>query len=59
MNVYELEYENVIRCSDCGKDIEKLNKFHMFAFAPNKNNCLQVYLCEECKNELKWLLSKI
>ena len=59
MNVYELTSENIIKCNDCRKDINKLDKFYMFAFALNKNNGFTVYLCEECKEELKWLVNAI
>ena len=57
MNMYNCTSEDIIKCSDCGKDIDKFDKFYEFAFAPNKNNVLIVYLCEECKEELKWLVN--
>lgn len=57
MNVYEVNSENIHKCNDCRKDIDKFDKFYMFAFAPNKNNGFTVYLCEECKEELKWLVN--
>ena len=55
MNVYELTSENINKCDDCRKDIDKFNNFYMIAFAPN--NLIKVYLCEECKDKLKDLLN--
>ena len=57
MNVYEVNSENIHKCNDCGQDIDKFDKFYMFAFAPNTNNLIKVYLCEECKDKLKGILS--
>ena len=57
MNVYELTSENINKCDDCRKDIDKFNNFYMIAFAPNTNNLIKVYLCEECKDKLKDLLN--
>ena len=53
MNVYETSSEITHKCSDCRKEI---NKFYMITFAQNKNNGLNVYLCEECKDRLKGML---
>ena len=56
MNVYETSSEITHKCSDCRKDIDKFSNFYMITFAQNKNNGLNVYLCEECKDRLKGML---
>ena len=53
MNVYEISSKITHKCSDCRKEI---NEFYMITFAQNKNNGLNVYLCEECKDKLKGML---
>ena len=57
MNVYEVNSENIHKCNDCRKDIDKFNKFYMITFAQNKNNGFKVYLCKECKDKLKGILN--
>ena len=56
VNVYVVTSENIHKCNDCRKDIDKFNRFYMITFAQNKNNGLNVYLCEECKDKLKGML---
>lgn len=57
MNVYEVTSENIHKCNDCRKDIDKFNNFYMIVFAQNKNNGFKIYLCKECKNKLKNILN--
>ena len=56
MNVYEVTSKNIKKCSDCRKDINKLDIFYMISLAQNKNNGISFYLCKECKDKLKNIL---
>ena len=38
MNVYIVTSENIKKCSDCRKDINKSDIFYMISLAQNKNN---------------------
>ena len=57
MNVYMVTSENIKKCSDCRKDINKSDIFYMISLAQNKNNGFKVYLCKECKDKLKGILN--
>ena len=49
--------ENIKKCSDCRKDINKSDIFYMISLAQNKNNGISFYLCNECKDKLKSILN--
>ena len=49
--------ENIKKCSDCRKDINKSDIFYMISLAQNKNNGISFYLCKECKDKLKNILN--
>ena len=57
MNVYIVTSENIKKCSDCRKDIDKFDNFYMFTIAQNKNNGINFYLCKQCKDKLKNILN--
>ena len=56
MNVYIVTSENIKKCSDCIKDINKSDIFYMISLTQNKTNGINFYLCEECKEKLKNIL---
>ena len=57
MNVYMVTSENIKKCSDCRKDINKSDIFYMISLAQNKNSGISFYLCKECKDKLKNILN--
>ena len=57
MNVYMVTSENIKKCSDCRKDINKSDIFYMISLAQNKNDGISFYLCKECKDKLKNILN--
>ena len=57
MNVYVVTSENIHKCNDCRKDINKSDMFYMISLAQSKNNGISFYLCKECKDKLKNILN--
>ena len=49
--------ENIKKCSDFRKDINKSDIFYMISLSQNKNNGISFYLCKECKDKLKNILN--